>query len=418
MASDVNKLDVVMFSILSNTRTGVDTFIETSRQWVEKEGCKVHLIYIVDVKYGLPKVKKRNGNIRAELPMPENMPALLSDSDKQTAYFLHCYRILSSYFSTMQNIIWHVQVPFLARLASIFRKNLGGAIITHVHIIPWKGYYDSDEIKFNKIYASYVDGYIHNLGNDRFEEYAYSVSDLVICVTESGKKHIMDTYNISSDKIKVVPNGILDTYAFAQKMPLHKKQKDTILFVGRVVKSKGVWFMLATLSIIQQLGYDFKLILVGNISSDDREFILNEYGTLDIEIKGKISKKKLYELYKSSSFGIIPSLHEQCSYVAIEMLLHALPVVASKVDGLSEIFTDKTNALLFPLQFDKIKGLKPDAESFKGSIIQLLTNADLRLKLQKNARKEYLNKYTVQSILKELITCYRSFFHHTLYPEL
>ncbi len=160
----------------------------------------------------------------------------------------------------MQNIIWHVQVPFLARLASIFRKNLGGAIITHFHIIPWKGYYDSDEIKFNKIYASYVDGYIHDLGNDRFEEYAYSVSDLVICVTESGKKHIMDTYNISSDKIKVVPNGILDTYAFAQKMPLHKKQKDTILFVGRVVKSKGVWFMLATLSIIQQLGYDFKLM--------------------------------------------------------------------------------------------------------------------------------------------------------------
>lgn len=418
MASDINKLDVVMFSILSNTRTGVDTFIETSRQWIEKEGCKVHLIYIVDVKYGLPKIKKRNGNIRAELPMPENMPALLSDSDKQTAYFLHCYRILSTYFSTMQNIIWHVQEPFLARLASIFRKNLGGAIITHVHIIPWKGYYDSDEIKFNKIYASYVDGYIHDLGNDRFEEYAYSVSDLVICVTESGKKHIMDTYNISSDKIKVVPNGILDTYAFAQKMPLHKKQKDTILFVGRVVKSKGVWFMLATLSIIQQLGYDFKLILVGNISSEDREFILNEYGTLDIEIKGKISKKKLYELYKSSSFGIIPSLHEQCSYVAIEMLMHALPVVASKVDGLSEIFNDKTNALLFPLQFDKIKGLKPDAESFKGCIIQLLTNTDLRLKLQKNARKEYLNKYTVQSILKELITCYRSFFHHTLYPEL
>lgn len=63
MASDINKLDVVMFSILSNTRTGVDTFIETSRQWIEKEDCKVHLIYIVDVKYGLPKVKKRKWKI-------------------------------------------------------------------------------------------------------------------------------------------------------------------------------------------------------------------------------------------------------------------------------------------------------------------------------------------------------------------
>ena len=86
MASDINKLDVVMFSILSNTRTGVDTVIETSRQWIEKEGCKVHLIYIVDVKYGLPKVKKRNGNIRAELPMPENMPALLILKSELNSY--------------------------------------------------------------------------------------------------------------------------------------------------------------------------------------------------------------------------------------------------------------------------------------------------------------------------------------------
>lgn len=86
MASDINKLDVVMFSILSNTRTGVDTFIETSRQWIEKEGCKVHLIYIVDVKYGLPKVRKRNGNIRAELPMPENMPALLILKSELNSY--------------------------------------------------------------------------------------------------------------------------------------------------------------------------------------------------------------------------------------------------------------------------------------------------------------------------------------------
>lgn len=104
MASDINKLDVVMFSILSNTRTGVDTFIETSRQWIEKEGCKVHLIYIVDVKYGLPKVKKRNGNIRAELPMPENMPALLSDSDKQFYIVIGFCRPISQLCETLSGM--------------------------------------------------------------------------------------------------------------------------------------------------------------------------------------------------------------------------------------------------------------------------------------------------------------------------
>ena len=86
MASDINKLDVVMFSVLSTAQTGVDTFIDTSRQWIEKEGCKVHLIYIVDVKYGLPKVRKLKGSIRAELPMPENMPALLILKSELNSY--------------------------------------------------------------------------------------------------------------------------------------------------------------------------------------------------------------------------------------------------------------------------------------------------------------------------------------------
>ena len=47
MASGINKLNVVMFSVLSTAQKGV----ETSRQWIEKEGCKVHLIYIVDAYF-------------------------------------------------------------------------------------------------------------------------------------------------------------------------------------------------------------------------------------------------------------------------------------------------------------------------------------------------------------------------------
>lgn len=84
MASDINKLDVVMFYILSNTRTGVDTFIETSRQWIEKEGCKVHLIYIVDVKYGLPKVSITGANAPLRLVSRSNGRLHLLKEPNQT----------------------------------------------------------------------------------------------------------------------------------------------------------------------------------------------------------------------------------------------------------------------------------------------------------------------------------------------
>ena len=50
-----------------------------------------------------------------------------------------------------------------------------------------------------------------------------------------------------------------------------------------------------------------------------------------ITFTGKLNKEDLYKLYQIADIGVLPSFHEQCSYVAIEMMMYGIPLVASKM---------------------------------------------------------------------------------------
>jgi len=84
---------------------------------------------------------------------------------------------------------------------------------------------------------------------------------------------------------------------------------------------------------------------------------------------------------------VIPSLEENCSYVALEMLFCGLPVVASKLGGLKEIFIHKENAFLADMVPDQTNMYKiaPDVEQLSGFMIELLRNKPLRQKFSQSA---------------------------------
>lgn len=340
--------------------------------------------------------------------MPTNKKGLLANENWQASFFSQVFQMLSDFFTKKTNLIWHVQVLFLARLASVFKNNLGGAIVSHVHIIPWKFLFDSNEFLFNTLYQSYIDGKHQKVGFDRFEKYAYNASDAIICVSMSGKDHVMNSYGIPDKIITIIPNGLKDIHKKKLSVTNTNLQKPVILFVGRLVSSKGIWDMLDALSSIRETGIDFKVMLVGNCPFQTQVDILEKYDSLDLEIKGKVPKKQLYEIYKTSNIGIIPSKHEQCSFVAIEMLMHGLPIVASNIDGLSEIFQNELNALLVPLFFNKINGLTLEKNILKNNIIRLLVDKDLRNKLSANARKAFIKKYAFDLMMKKTLNCYFS----------
>lgn len=131
-----------------------------------------------------------------------------------------------------------------------------------------------------------------------------------------------------------------------------------------------------------------------------------KYKELDVDFLGNISYKKLSILYSSCSLGIVPSLHEQCSYVAIEMSMFGMPMIVSDVDALSEMFEDEVNALKIPLVFDEDFGLELDEEKLTDAIIRLIDDKVLRQKLSENAIKNYREKFTLDNMIENTINVY------------
>ena len=121
--------------------------------------------------------------------------------------------------------------------------------------------------------------------------------------------------------------------------------------------------------------------------------IRKAYKQLKIDILGTVSFNELKELYTTNTIGVIPSLHEQCSYVAIEMSMFGMPMIVSDVDALSEMFEDEVNALRIPLVFDEDFGLELDEEKLADAIIRLIDDEALRLKLSTNAIKNYQERF-------------------------
>ena len=128
-----------------------------------------------------------------------------------------------------------------------------------------------------------------------------------------------------------------------------------------------------------------------------------------ITFTGKLSKTKLEELYKSSTIGVIPSLCEQCSYVAIEMMKHGLPIVAAAAPGLKELFINRENALIVPLHMicDVPKRLELHVDELAETIEILLTDKTLRQKLSNKARLSWEQCFTNIHMGKDTLKVYK-----------
>ncbi len=131
-----------------------------------------------------------------------------------------------------------------------------------------------------------------------------------------------------------------------------------------------------------------------------------EYKDLNIDYMGQVPFEKLAELYSSCSFGVIPSLHEQCSYVALEMAMFSLPVIVSEVDALAEMFTHEETALLTPLVFDADFGLTADTAAFADNIIRLIEDRELREKLSRGIGRQYEESFTLGKMVEETMKVY------------
>ena len=156
-------------------------------------------------------------------------------------------------------------------------------------------------------------------------------------------KEAMESYGIKGPS-QVVPN-VVDTEVFRPspsrsfRNSAAKQMMTVVGAVDRCRRSKGLDDILTALRMLKQKRSDFRLIVVGEVGSDNGyQTLAAEYGLAShVILAGYKNKTDLAALMNSSSFFVLPSLYETFGCVFMEAMACGLPMVATKVGILADL---------------------------------------------------------------------------------
>ncbi|MCC8095572.1 MAG: glycosyltransferase family 4 protein [Tannerellaceae bacterium] len=232
-----------------------------------------------------------------------------------------------------------------------------------------------------------------------------------MCLSNYMKDVLCRYYGLDKIKISVIPNGLSDFLNTSinrkflrKKWNIHPQEK-IILFAGRMDEMKGLSYLVKAFKRILIAFPQSRLVIAG--TGDFNKYLQEGQDVCTrITYTGLLEKKQLYEWHSLSDIGVAPSLFEPFGFVAVEMMMQCLPIVATNTSGLNEVIDD-TCALKIPLTKypDKVN---IDMDLLAEKIIYLLQNPEKARILGKNGRKRYEKMYTSDVFGQKMLRFYHS----------
>lgn len=171
----------------------------------------------------------------------------------------------------------------------------------------------------------------------------YCLADKIL-LPSTFVKHTFIENGVSEDKIIQIP------YAFSRKKfdltkEIPNEKQDAVLFVGQLSPRKGVGVLIDAMKIVRQTYPDYKLWLVGALTSSfDVRMIESDW----ISYKGILRGDDLFEVYASSSVFCLPSFEEGLAYVLTEANYISLPIVATPNSGIEDVIQNNNEHYIAP----------------------------------------------------------------------
>lgn len=151
----------------------------------------------------------------------------------------------------------------------------------------------------------------------------------------------------------IIPNGV-DTGHFtpdAQPLPEFCDGKKNILFVGRLEKRKGLKYLLGAYEKVKKEMPDCRLLVVGPGTRLRRgyERTVKAKGLKDVVFLGSVPYDNLPSYYKTCDVFCAPATgFESFGIVLLEAMATGKPVVASAIEGYSDLVSHGGQGLLVP----------------------------------------------------------------------
>jgi len=220
----------------------------------------------------------------------------------------------------------------------------------------------------------------------------------MIAISPAVRDWMIEEERMPAGKIKIIYNGI-ELSRFSDKEVNGFSKPPILINVARFEEQKGHRCLIRALRKIKDI--DWNLWLVGDGSLKQKiEKMVREAG-LGGRVKFWGNRNDVPELLARSDIFVFPSLWEGLGISLLEAGAVGLPIVATGVGGIKDIFTDNKDALLVS---------EKNEDDLAEAIKWMLEHRDKALFLGREAQLLVREKYSLAKMVSE----YESLYEDTL----
>ncbi|GAB3820144.1 hypothetical protein GCM10028895_19660 [Pontibacter rugosus] len=258
---------------------------------------------------------------------------------------------------------------------------------------------------------------------DAVEKLTYACATKVYPNSTVLKKFILDSGFCGPEKVKVIGNGSsngINTAFFQEESLDFAKLHDiknhlgltpgdfVFVFIGRLVKDKGIQELVAAFKTLQAKHNHVKLLLVGPLEQDLDPLPVEtlqeiEHNSSILSVGYQNDVRPYLAISHALAF---PSYREGFPNVPMQAGCFNLPSIVTNINGCNEIVVEEMNGLIVPPK---------DAPALLRAMERLVEDKDLYLHLQANARRMIVERYDQQHFWELL---YQEYQEHLKKHEL
>jgi spore coat protein SA len=342
------------------------------------------------------------------LPFLEKIDRWEFSSTKRPAYTYRLYH--RNYFlkiakelSIQKVDIIHIQ-NFFSQLPIFRRFNPQAKIIIHMHC-EWLSLMDAKMVE---------DCIIH--------------ADLIVGCSEFITDKIRQRFPHLADRTQTIFNGVDTTYFVANEMYRRDRHLDQpkLLYVGRISLEKGIHDLIDAFKDVLKDYPKATLDLVGAETNSAKKFVIrisDDPVVLDlvrflpgsylekvksrippayrdrINFVGAIDQEKLLQYYWDADILVNPSLSESFGMSLVEAMACELPVIATRVGGMTSVIEEgKTGLLVEPANLSALAK----------NIIDLLGKPELRKQMGIEGNRRANTLFAWDKVADETLSCYKN----------
>jgi glycosyltransferase involved in cell wall biosynthesis len=220
----------------------------------------------------------------------------------------------------------------------------------------------------------------------------------IICVSDSTRRDLIDECPAAEARIQTVYNGV-DPSAFPSQPDRQKVRQElritrgpVLVVIARLTEQKGHRYLLQAFPDLLKTWPQLCCVFVGD--GELHETLHRMAIDLGVERACRFlgARDDIADILAAADLFVLPSLSEGFPFVLLEALAMGRPVIASRVNGVSELIEDHKTGLLVPPR---------DPQALGAAIREMLSDPTAALKMGAVGRAVVRERFTVNRMVAD-----------------